>query len=476
MSALSNVAVNRFTAPACFACGLLFLLSCAPATNSTPTHTTVADERAEDATRTAPSAMLGEVPQPPFAEDLDPDPNTVRVELRAQIISDDDTGRRYGYNGISPGPTIVAKPGDRVIVELINELPDPTTIHWHGLHVPFAMDGVVWQGAPVAPGATFTYEFVIDQAPLTSWYHPHFNTAQQVDGGLFGAFIVEDPRAPVIGEDLLFILDSVDEYDPNGPDLAAGHGQNMRRWQVNGVEDGVLTLSGGSVVRARFLNVSNHGYALMQWPGEPNQIASDQGLLPALAQPRDLALGAGDRVEVVWLIGEESFDVVTEGYSLNGGETRRGDTRLMRVEVDSPAAAPPVPSFAFSGEAPSANPDYADIVYALAGSDRSDTWRINGEAFPNVTIETVPAGEARIIEVRNLSPTEHPFHIHGMSFEVLSVNGEPVQTRTIEDTINIGIRDIVRLRIETSNIGDWMTHCHILEHADSGMMTVLRVE
>ena len=146
------------------------------------------------------------------------------------------------------------------------------------------------------------------------------------------------------------------------------------------------------------------------------------------------------------------------------------------MALSSVGAAPAAPTYRFSGAAPSPDPGYADIVYAFAGSDRTGTWRINGEAFPDVTIETIPAGERRIIEVRNLSPSEHPFHIHGMSFEVLSVNGVPPAYQRIEDTLNLKIRDRVRLAVQTNNRGDWMTHCHILEHAEDGMMTVLRVE
>ncbi len=417
----------------------------------------------------------GAVPQVAIAEDLDPAADVVRVRLVAEQDADGPFGVQYTYNGMSPGPTIRATRGDTVEVELTNRLETPTTIHWHGLHVPFEMDGVAWMGSPVPPGETFTYRFRVDQVG-TYWYHPHFDTARQVDAGLFGAFVVETRDEPTVDEDLVFVLDALDEHRGGDRDQAAGHGRNVRRWQVNGVEDGVVAVNGGDVVRARFVNVANHGYVYLRWAGDIEHIASDQGLLPSLQRPDHIGLGPGDRADVVWRVGESGFEVVTEAYTLNGGLTNREAIRLFTVAVDDPAPAPSMPDWPFSELQPTPDPGYADIVYALAGSDRTGTWRINGEAFPDVTIESFAAGESRIIEVRNLSPTEHPFHIHGMGFEVLSVNGAPPPHYTWEDTWNLGIRDIVRLRVDSTNRGDWMTHCHILEHAEDGMMTVLRVE
>ena len=116
-----------------------------------------------------------------------------------------------------------------------------------------------------------------------------------------------------------------------------------------------------------------------------------------------------------------------------------------------------------------------DIVYVFQGDDTSGVWMINGEVFPDITIHQLPLGQDAIIEIRNMSAVEHPFHLHGFHFEVLSVNDEPSLHRRIEDTLNIRIRDRVRLKIDVNNPGYWMTHCHILPHAYGGMMTVLHV-
>jgi FtsP/CotA-like multicopper oxidase with cupredoxin domain len=101
---------------------------------------------------------------------------------------------------------------------------------------------------------------------------------------------------------------------------------------------------------------------------------------------------------------------------------------------------------------------------------------INGEVFPDITVQSLVLGRFGIVEVRNLSATEHPFHLHGMAFEVLSVDGVPPVYRQMEDTINVDTHQVVRLGVWADNPGDWMAHCHILPHEHEGMMTVLRVE
>ena len=413
----------------------------------------------------------GEVKAPAEAEDLDPDPRVLQVKLRAEALDDGAGGVVYAYNGQRPGPTLRARVGDRLVVELENGLEVGTTIHWHGLKVPFEMDGVTWMGAPVGPGETFTYTFELTQAG-TYWYHPHFNTASQVDRGLYGALIVENPEEPEADEELVLLLDSPDEDVE--PDKGHGHGRLVTAWWVNGHLRPTLTLPGGARVRARLINVSNVGYLDLSWPGL-RQIGSDQGLLPEPAVEERLVLGPGDRADVELLIGEQGWTAWSTPYSLNGGATLGEPVALFDVAVDGPAPPPEPLEMPYVAQAPSPDPGYTDIVYALAGSDRTGEWRINGERFPEVTIEEVALGSDVIVEVRNLSPTEHPFHVHGVAFEVLSLNGVAPPRRTMEDTINVGVRDVVRLRVFADNPGDWMTHCHILPHAGDGMMTVLRI-
>ena len=204
------------------------------------------------------------------------------------------------------------------------------------------------------------------------------------------------------------------------------------------------------------------------------QLGTDQGLA-ALTQPDSVVLSPGDRMEAEWLIGSAGFSVDDRPYAHQGGSAWGEVASLMTVEITDPGSAPAGADWPFPDTAPAADPGHTDITYVFSGSRETGVWLMNGEVFPDVEIGEVALGDTAIIEVRNLSPAEHPYHLHGMVFEVLSVDGVVPEHRQLEDTINVGVYGTVRLRIEADNPGDWMSHCHILPHADGGMMTVLRV-
>lgn len=398
---------------------------------------------------------------PAEAIDLDPDPNVVRVELVAERLTRTVNGRTvegYAYNGQVPGPTLRLKRGDRLIVDFTNELDTGTTIHWHGIQAPYAMDGVTWMRAPIATRESYRYDFVVDRAG-TYWYHPHMDTEHQVDLGLYGVIVVEEPTEPAI-DDLVVVLDSIGESETSGDH----HATPVRvEWTANDLVDPIVR--GAGPLRLRFVNVSNAGYADLAWPSM-RQIASDQGLLSALDTNDHELLVPGDRADFEAL---GAFDVLVRPHSPGGGSGITPPARIFSVELDGGAAA----TWPFVPSTVSADPPYADIVYVFQG-DGSE-WFINGERFPDVTVEELAFGTDAILEVRNASSSEHPFHVHGHHFEVLSIDGVAPAAPTIEDTFNVPIHSRVRVRMRADNPGDWMTHCHILQHAEHAMMTVLRV-
>lgn len=415
--------------------------------------------------------------QPALAVDLDPAPNVVRVSLVAEPVTyvvGDQTIEGYGYNGQVPGPTIKAKEGDRVIIDFMNGLDTGTTVHWHGLHVPFEMDGVVWQGAPVSPGESYRYEFDVNQHG-TYWYHPHFDTQRTLDLGLYGALLVEEADAPEVTEDVILVFDQWSENESK--DRVMDHGDvdaAVRTWTVNGLVEPAFSVEAGSVVRARLINVANSGYLRLRWP-EMFLIGGDQGRLESASEVSELLLAPGDRAEAIFRLGSEGINLESLPYTMLGGATYAEPTLLASIEVEGDAPVPPMPSIAFSQTAPSAAPSHVDIVYMLQGNSSTGYWLMNGEVFPEVTIEELPLGSDTIIEVRNLSSSEHPFHVHGHGFEVVSRNGIAPTYRQIEDTINVSLYETVVLRLIANNPGDWMVHCHIQAHQYGGMMTVLRV-
>jgi FtsP/CotA-like multicopper oxidase with cupredoxin domain len=436
------------------------------------------DETAVDTEDTAVDTAPPERPtfaNPTLAEDQNPDPGIFELTLSAapqdfQVAGQQVSG--YAYNGQNPGPLIQVEAGDTLTATLDNGLEIGSTIHWHGASVPWAMDGVPWMIDPVQAGESKTYTFELTE-PITGWYHPHFDTERQVDLGLYGVLLVKDPAWPVADHELVLVADSWGEAPEEGHH--AGFVFQENTWTINGLESPVLQVEAGESVVAHILNVSNMGYLSLSAEGM-RVVGGEQGLLPAPTTPERLVLGPGDRAIVEFSPGTQEIELLTHPYSVAGASELGEPVSILGIHPSTSGTANPGLDWPFQSAAPTQDPGQTAVRYVFQGDEQTGQWRINGEAFPDVTIHSLPEGEPAVIEVRNLSATEHPFHLHGMAFEVLSIDGVPPDQRTIEDTVNIGIRQTVRLLIPADNVGDWMAHCHILPHAEGGMMTVLRVE
>lgn len=405
----------------------------------------------------------------------------------------------YAYNGQVPGPTLRAKVGDTIVVDLTNELDATTTLHWHGMAVPYAMDGVVWRDDPVEPGETRRYEFVADRAG-TFWYHPHVNVVDQVEGGLYGVVVVEDPAEPVADRELVIVWQATaggtgshddgmdgDIHDTGAATAAAKSGGDDHDhsahgvsdpadllWTANGSASPTVELPAGERVRVRMLNAAKAGYLDLTWPGM-RRIGGDQGLLGALDEPERFLMAPGDRAEFEWVVGDDGFSVETGLWTANGGQAAGAAPTILSIAPTGGGASGVPLEWPFDGAAPTEDAGNTDLAYVFTGG-ADGTWAINGEVYPDVTVETLPLGTEAVLDVRNLSPSEHPFHLHGHRFEVLSVDGVAPAVRTWEDTVNVGVLSRVRLRLVADNAGDWMVHCHLLDHEEGGMMTILRIE
>ena len=412
----------------------------------------------------------------PLLIEADQETGRVSATLEAsQLTEASTTLLNYGFNQMSPGPTLIAPVGTELDIQLLNSLAVPTTLHWHGAGAPNEMDGTPRVQSPVEPGDSFNYQFTLEN-PGTFWYHPHFDTERQVDLGLYGMLIVYDPSEPQPDERLVLVFDSAEENQPrDGVEdhrHIDGHGMH---WLINGQETDTFTVSSGAVVRGHLLNASNAGYLKLEWPNI-RVIAHDQGYQGRVYQDA-LLLGPGDRAEVEWLPGDEPILVDNQPFSLNGGESYHSKETLFSLVPlgDAPPASPQV----WLEEEQSDQGEYllksADFTYVFHGDSRTSTWMLNGETYPDVTPFEAQNDTTAIIEVRNLSATNHPFHMHGHAFQIISRNGEPVDSRNRHDTIDVAIYETLRLRVELTNVGDWMVHCHILPHAYAGMMTFMTV-
>ncbi|MBW2375594.1 MAG: multicopper oxidase domain-containing protein [Deltaproteobacteria bacterium] len=189
----------------------------------------------------------------------------------------------WAYNGTVPGPVLRVRLGEEIEVKLHNRLPQPTTIHWHGVRVPNAMDGVpgVTQEA-VAPGASFTYRFTPKDAG-TFWFHPHVRTAEQVERGLYGVLIVDDAAPRPYSRDEVWVLDDW-RLGPDGqidPNFVTRHDlAHDGRWgqlvTVNGETSQELIVRPGERIRLRLVNTSNGRVYRPDFSGlDPRIIAVD---------------------------------------------------------------------------------------------------------------------------------------------------------------------------------------------------------
>src|ERR671928_294849 len=250
------------------------------------------------------------------------------------------------FNGQVPGPAIEAEVGDTLVVELTNELSEPTTIHWHGLRVPADMDGTESVQRAVEPGESFEYRFVVTDAG-TFWYHSHVNETEQLERGLYGALFGRGPDEPVLdGERILHLDDlKLDEEGRLAPfgDLHEHHaGREGDVRLVNGEQEPELRIPAGQVERWRIVNAANTRFVRLSIGGRPFTIlGSDGGLLTAPMQATEVLITPGERVDLaVRPFAEgELLEIEALPYDRGKGETPRERFATLRVGPAAPSHA-----------------------------------------------------------------------------------------------------------------------------------------
>jgi FtsP/CotA-like multicopper oxidase with cupredoxin domain len=379
----------------------------------------------------------------------------------------------YTLNGRSPGPVVKATKGQLVQVRLINEsVPGGITLHWHGVDVPNAADGVagVTQDA-VGIGQEFTYRFVADQAG-TFWYHSHQLSHEQVRGGLLGALVVEPApdRAARPGK----VIDVV----------ALAHLYNGVR-TVNGREGDVpVEAPPGARVRVRVIN-TEYGVMPAWVSGAPYRLAAVDGTEvngPALVQDKAMVVAAGGRADIdVTMPGDGSPVRVHLG-----GPTGvvLGSTRHDLPPVPRPAATldlltygtpaplgfdPAKPDRRFEYDI-GRRPGFLDGVPGL-------WWTVNGHLYPEVPMFHVAEGDVVRMRIANNSGEPHPMHLHGHHAVVLSRDGVPAGgSPWWVDSLEVAVGETYEIAFVADNPGIWMDHCHNLPHASEGLTAHLMYE
>jgi len=406
----------------------------------------------------------------------------------------------WAYNGTVPGPALRFRQGDTARIAVTNTLPEATTIHWHGLRVPIGMDGVPGLSQPVIePGATFQYEFDLKDAG-TFWYHPHQNSAQQLARGLSGAFVVEEREPPAVDRDLLWVLgdwrltkEAVVAPTFGHPMDASHAGRIGNTVTLNGAVVDEVPVRAGERLRLRLVNTANARVFGLEFRGHAPQIIALDGqpVAPHAPDKGIVVLAPGQRADLILDLGGkpgERFDVVDSFYPRQTYRLTRlvyGDgTPLRELPLEAPIALAPNPL----PELDLSDPVRQDVVIEggamgrLPGGMRMTPegpfWALNGEAaigHVHTPLITAKRGQTVVMQFVNETAWWHPMHLHGFPFRVLKRNGEPTARREWRDTVLLDPQETAEIAFVAEQVGDWMLHCHVLEHQETGMMAVLRV-
>ncbi|WP_397547747.1 multicopper oxidase family protein [Rhodothermus marinus] len=422
------------------------------------------------------------------------------VRLRAEEIEVEVApGRVYrtwGYNGAFPGPELRVREGEQLQIVVENHLPEPTTIHWHGVPVPNAMDGVPGLTQdPIAPGETFTYTFVA--APSGSYlYHSHVGL--QLDRGLLGALIIEETTPHVsYDREYTLVLDDLLPGEPR-PLTAATPGMRGRGMMGRGMMGGmmgvqvpsyagslingrlpeaapVFEVRRGERVRLRLLNPSGASTFRFAIDGHALLVTHADGRPVEPVRVDNLLIGMGERYDVVieadnpgrWAIVAVPVEGThpparavlhyreSRARGLPSGlpETLRGrpldysDLRCLEM-------------------LPAQRPDRSFDLLLSGGMMMNPRWTINGQAYPDAEPLEIARGERVRFRMVNHSMMLHPMHLHGHFFRV----GDALKdTVLVPPHMGRVVFDFV-----ADNPGRWFFHCHNLYHLESGMAREVR--
>lgn len=468
---------------------------------------------------------------------------TVEVSLSAGTVQvplgDGKTAQVLAYNGSYPGPTIDVNEGDRLVVHFKNTLSEPTSLHWHGVHVPADQDNAL---DDVAPGGTRDFAFDIPQDSAgTYWYHPHMHgmVAEQVARGLFGVLRVRsanDPIPAAAGDTLLVLSDL--KLDAAGravgpADTDKANGFEGDQVLVNGKHAPSLVLQPGQSRLLRVLNASASRYYRLSLPGQTlTLVGTDGGLIDRPIERQEVLLAPGERAEVIVRAPAQAggkFTLTALPYdrgampagSMSASGTSGGQVMAMSdMPMPSPSvsagahdmadmpgmAMSPMPGMGgmpMSGNQPvltvlaAGNAASAVVLPAQLRSvarlgvglpvartltfseDHANAdFRINGQKFDASRVDMhVKLGTTEVWSLQNTGHMDHPFHIHGFDFQVLDRNGVDEPYLGWKDTVNVKAGETVRFAVKYADYpGMRVFHCHILDHEDLGMMGVFQVD
>ena len=446
-------------------------------------------------TRLTPSAS-----QKVVAARLTPKPTT--LDLGGTAVE------TWAYGDAVPGQTVRATAGDLLRVTVDNALPTDTSVHWHGIRLRNAADGVpgVTQN-PIAPGSAYLYEFTAPD-PGTYFFHPH--SGPQLDRGLYAPLIIDDPREPGdYDAEWVVVLDDWIDGTGTTPDdvlqklLADGtstggmpgmdHGSmhmgpaplgdagdvTYPHYLVNGRLPSapvVFTAKPRQRVRIRIISAASDTIFSVALPGHDLTVTHTDGYAVQPVKTRALYIGMGERYDVTVTLRDGVFPFTATPFGKTG-QARA----LVRTGAGSAPDARPIPTTpvartllgadlrpAESARLAQRDPDVTTQL-TLNGQMRPYRWGMNGALFGKNRPLTVKQGQRLRLDVTNQTMMTHPLHVHGHTFAV-------ADTGLRKDTLLLLPMETRAIDLEADNAGDWMIHCHNIYHAEAGMMISLNYE
>ena len=430
------------------------------------------------------------------------------VAAPTQIDLASTIANTWSYGSV-PGPTIRLSAGDTLRAKLRNGLADDTSVHWHGLALRNDMDGVPGATqAPIAPGKDFSYEFIADQ-PGTYWFHPH--VGPQLDRGLYGALIVEDPHEPLSYDDeWVVILDDWLDGVTGTPDevltelsggmggMMSGSGSHMLMgarsdllggdagdvaypyFLINGrpsADPETFTSTPGKRIRLRIINAASDTAFRVALGGHRLTVTHSDGYPVSPVDTDAILIGMGERYDALVTLGDGAFPLIAfaEGKSANALAIVRTGSGAKPV---SAASVPELTRTVLTAAMLSAPSDVSlakrtvdrDLTATLSGSMMAYDWAINGRRFdptnPMAGALGVLEGERVRMRIENTTQMWHPFHLHGHTYQ--HAGGGPRK-----DTSIVLPGKTLTVELDADNPGLWAAHCHNIYHAEAGMMTIL---
>jgi FtsP/CotA-like multicopper oxidase with cupredoxin domain len=408
----------------------------------------------------------------------------------------------WGYDGMSPGPTLRVKQGAPLKVRLVNDLEQDTTIHWHGLRLPNAMDGVPYlTQKPVAPGQSFDYAFTPPDAG-TFWYHTHFGSSEQLARGLYGVLIVDEPEPPKVDRDVVMVVDDwrLTEDGIIHPSFGNFHDAMMagRLGQyitLNSQDILDLPVKTNERLRLRIVNTANSRIFQLRLDKHTARIMAVDGqpCAPEVAPNGVLRLAPGKRIDLfldaTLEAGAKSPILVDD---LRGGWLEVGNLVYDTGAPVRPAPLPepqPLPANPLPAKLDLAHAFKLDIpldgggMAMMMGGMRPESfqgygvppeqriWALAGVAatgHDGPPMFTVPRGTTVVLNYINRTMFPHAMHVHGHHFRAFDESGEGFKPCRL-DTVIVDVEHSVRTAFVADNPGKWMLHCHMVEHMAAGM-------